>query len=436
MPPKKRTTTTTTTTTTPMTDAQLKALITQGVAGALAKRDADRSRNGDDGHDSGSDRRRRMPVARECTYSDFLKFQPLNFKCTEGVVGLTQWFKKIESVFHISNCTVKGTDVLSYNKRFQELALMCSRMFPEESNKVKKYVGDLPDMIQGSVMASKPKTMQDVNEFATELMDQKIRTLAERQAKNKRKFDDTSRNNQNQQQPFKRNNCAPKFTNCKRTGHSARDCKGQPTTAKNKQRALGANQRVLTCFQCGAQGHFKINCPKQKNRNQAGNGNAVARAYAVGNAGKNSDANVVTVTFLLNNCYASILLDTSADRSFVSTAFSSFIDIVPYTLDHDYVKYLLKGCQVFLAHITTKKTEDKSEEKRLKDVPIVQDFPEVFPEELPGIPPTRQVEFQINLIPGAAPVARAPYRLALSEMKELSNQLQELSDKGFIRPNS
>ncbi|GKC42063.1 hypothetical protein Tco_1059785, partial [Tanacetum coccineum] len=105
MPPKKRTTTTTTTTT-PMTDAQLKALITQGVAGALAKRDADRSRNGDDGHDSGSDRRRRMPVARECTYSDFLKFQPLNFKCTEGVVGLTQWFEKIESVFHISNCTV------------------------------------------------------------------------------------------------------------------------------------------------------------------------------------------------------------------------------------------------------------------------------------------------------------------------------------------
>ncbi|GJZ49234.1 putative reverse transcriptase domain-containing protein [Tanacetum coccineum] len=75
------------------------------------------------------------------------------------------------------------------------------------------------------------------------------------------------------------------------------------------------------------------------------------------------------------------------------------------------------------------------EKKRLEDVPIVQDFPEVFPEDLPGLPPTRQVEFQIDLVPGAAPVARAPYRLAPSEMKELSEQLKELSNKGFIRPS-
>ncbi|GJU19508.1 putative reverse transcriptase domain-containing protein [Tanacetum coccineum] len=97
---------------------------------------------------------------------------------------------------------------------------------------------------------------------------------------------------------------------------------------------------------------------------------------------------------------------------------------------------MLKGCLVFLANVTTKETEDKSEKKRLEDVPIVQDFPDVFPEDLPGLPPTRQVEFQIDLIPGAAPVARAPYRLAPSEMKELSEQLKELSDKGFIRPSS
>ncbi|GKA04472.1 hypothetical protein Tco_0683592 [Tanacetum coccineum] len=82
------------------------------------------------------------------------------------------------------------------------------------------------------------------------------------------------------------------------------------------------------------------------------------------------------------------------------------------------------------------KVEDKSEKKRLEDVPKVQDFPEVFPEDLPGLPPTRQVEFRIDLVPGAAPVARAPYRLAPSEMKELSEQLKELSDKGFIRPSS
>ncbi|GJY66162.1 hypothetical protein Tco_0468400 [Tanacetum coccineum] len=99
-------------------------------------------------------------------------------------------------------------------------------------------------------------------------------------------------------------------------------------------------------------------------------------------------------------------------------------------------KCMLKGCQVFLVHVTTKETEDKSKKKRLEDVPIIRDFPEVFPKDLPGLPPTRQVEFQIDLVPGAAPVARAPYRLTPAKMKELSEQLQELSDKGFIRPSS
>ncbi|GKD38763.1 hypothetical protein Tco_1258970 [Tanacetum coccineum] len=95
---------------------------------------------------------------------------------------------------------------------------------------------------------------------------------------------------------------------------------------------------------------------------------------------------------------------------------------------------MAKGCQIFLAQISAKKEGDKSKGKKLKDVPIVQDFLKVFPEDLPGLPLARPVEFQIDLIPGAAPVARAPYQLAPSKMKELSKQLQELSDKGFIRP--
>ncbi|GKF79093.1 hypothetical protein Tco_0234661, partial [Tanacetum coccineum] len=95
-----------------------------------------------------------------------------------------------------------------------------------------------------------------------------------------------------------------------------------------------------------------------------------------------------------------------------------------------------KGCPIFLAHVTIKETEDKSEKKPLEDVLIVQNFLEVFPEDLPSLPSTRKVEFQIDLIPGATPVARAPYRLATSKMKELSDQLQELSDKGVIRPSS
>ncbi|GKC96597.1 hypothetical protein Tco_1162039, partial [Tanacetum coccineum] len=99
-------------------------------------------------------------------------------------------------------------------------------------------------------------------------------------------------------------------------------------------------------------------------------------------------------------------------------------------------EYMVKGCQVFLAQISAKKEEDKSEGKQLKNVPTVRYFPEVFPEDLSGLPPARPVEFQIDLIPRVAPVARALYRLALSEMKEFSKQLQELSDKGFIRPSS
>ncbi|GKB17076.1 putative reverse transcriptase domain-containing protein [Tanacetum coccineum] len=97
---------------------------------------------------------------------------------------------------------------------------------------------------------------------------------------------------------------------------------------------------------------------------------------------------------------------------------------------------MLKGGPIFLAHVTTKETEDKSEKKRLEDIPIVRNFPKVFLEDLSGLPLTQQVEFQIDFIPGAALVAQAPYRLAPSEMKELSDQLKELFDKGLIRPSS
>ncbi|GKA88823.1 putative reverse transcriptase domain-containing protein [Tanacetum coccineum] len=620
----------TATTTTSVTNAQLQAMIDQGVSAALAARDA--NRNGDDSHTSGTGGRRTERIIRECTYQDFMKCKPLYFKGTEGVVELIQWFERMETVFRISNCPVenqvkfstctllagaltwwnshvmtvshdaayamtwadlrkkmtdkycprnemkkleaelwnlkvKGTDVIGYNQRFQELALLCVRMFPEESDKIERYVGGLPDMIHGNIVASKPKTMQEAVEMATELMDKKVITMAERQAENKRKFENTPRNNQNQQQQNKRQNtgraytagtgerkpyggskplcakcnyhhdgpCAPKCHKCNKVGHFARDCRsvGNANNANN-QRGTGSGQKP-TCYECGVQGHYRRECPKLKNNknrgNQVGNDRAPAKVYVVGRAGTNPDSNVVTGTFLLNNRYASILFDTGADRSFVSTAFSSQMDITPSTLDHYYdveladgrviglntilrgctlnllnhpfninlmpvelgsfdaiigmdwlakyqaiivcaekivripwgnetlivhgdesnqghetrlhiisysktQEYMLKGCPVFLAHVTTNEIEDKSEKKRLEDVPIVRDFPEVFPEDLPGLPPTRQVEFQIDLIPGAAPVARAPYRLAPSEMKELSEQLKELSDKGFIRPSS
>ncbi|GJX62750.1 putative reverse transcriptase domain-containing protein [Tanacetum coccineum] len=536
----------------------------------VAVRVAIRSMNAEDSHNSGTGVRRNERATRECTYPDFMKCQPLNFKGTEGVVELTQWVKKMETVtvgndvaYAMTWTELKKNMTDKYCPRVEIKKLKVELMFPEESDKIERYVGGFPDMIHESVVASKPKTMQEATEIATELMDKRIHTFAERQTEKKRNQD----NNHQQQPQNKRQNtgrayaagtsekklyggskprcpkcnyhhdgpCAPKCHKCNRVGHLARDCRS-PTNANtaNNQRGTRTCQKP-TCYECGDQGHFKRECPKLKNNNNrgnpAGNINGPTKVYAVGHAGTNPDSNAVMGTFLLNNLYASILFDTSADRSFVSTAFSSQIDITPTALDHYYdveltggriirlntilrgctlnilnhpfnidlmpvelgsfdaiigmdwlVKYqaiivcaekivripwgnetlivhddgsnrgnearlhiisytktheyMLKGCLVFLANVTTKEMEDKSEKKRLEDVPIVQDFPDVFPKDLPGLPLTRQVEFQIDLIPSVAPVAREPYRLAPSQMKELSEQLKELSDKGFIRPNS
>ncbi|GJT24382.1 putative reverse transcriptase domain-containing protein [Tanacetum coccineum] len=378
--------------------------------------------------------------------------------------------------------------------------------------KVDKYINGLPDNIHGNVMFARPKTLDEAIELANDLMDQKLRTYAERQNDNKRKADDSSRNNQ---QPYRKQNVARAYT-----------------AGPGEKKAYTGNLPLCTKCNYHHTGHIKKNCPKLKSReNCNGNGTAQGRAYALGGRDASSDFNIITGTFLLNNRYATILFDTGTGRSFVSNSFSVLINITPTTLENHYdveladgkiigvntiirgctlnfmnhpfnidlmpvplvsfdviigmdwlttyhrviiydekivrvpfgremlifqgiennqreesrlniisctkaQEYLSKGCDVFLAHITTKEAKDKSKGKRLEDVLIVRDFPEVFLKDLPGIPPARQVEFHIDLVLGAALVARAPYRLAPSEMKELAEQLQELFDKGFIRPNS
>ncbi|GJR18550.1 putative reverse transcriptase domain-containing protein [Tanacetum coccineum] len=468
-------------TTTPMSDDAIKALVARSVANALVEHEANRSRNGDDSFESGGDGGRRTIKfvfhIINCTVACQIKFAT----CTLLGSALTWWNSHVKTVGHdvAYGMTWKTLKKMMTDKYCPMSEL--KKMFPEESDEIEKYVGGLPDMIQGSVMASKPKIMQDTIKFATELMDQKIYTFDDCQAEKKRNLDDNSRNNQTQQQPYKRCN------NCKKVGHLDRDCRGSAAVANN-QRAIGVNQRVVTCFEYGVQGHYKKDCPKQKNNNrgnQAGNGGATTRAYAVGNAGKNPDSNVVIGTFLLNNHYASILFDTGADKSFVSTAFSSLIDIVPTILDQYYdveladrkiirvntiimpvelgsfdviigMHWLVKYHAVIVYDekivripfgneilIIRGDESNNGHESRLNIISctktqkyLLKECDVFFAHDFPGIPPTRQVEFQIDLVPGATPVARAPYRLASSEMKEFLDQLQELSDKDFIRPSS
>nr|GEX37585.1 putative reverse transcriptase domain-containing protein [Tanacetum cinerariifolium] len=364
-----------------MTPESVQAMIDQAIL--------QNSTNGDGSRSLHEDNRRNVQTARPCFYADFMKCQ--------------------------------GNDVPAYTERFQELTLICTKFVANETEKIDKYVSGLPDNINRSVKDSKPKTLDETIELANDLMDQKLRTYAERQTNNKRKADVSFRNNHgHQQQPIKTQNvakvynmgtgkkkpysgnlpkctkchfhhngpCTQKCHKCNKVGHFTRDCRsfGNANVA-NAQRNNGANPKGNGCFECGAPGHFKRDFLKLKNKD----------------GGK--------CTFLLDNRYASILFDTGADRSFISTVFSSLIDIIPTPLGNGYDVELTDGKIVG--------EEDKSEGKKLKDVPVVRDFPEVFPEDLPCLPPARPVEFQIDLIPRVAPVARAPYRLAPSEMKEL-----------------
>nr|GEW88373.1 retrotransposon protein, putative, Ty3-gypsy subclass [Tanacetum cinerariifolium] len=236
------------------------------------------STNGDGSHSLHEDNRRNVQTARLCFYTDFMKCQPLNFKGTEGV-----------------NSQIRSLGPDAYSMTWEVL---------------KKKMTDK------SVKASKPKTLDETIELANNLMDQKLRTYAERQSNNKRKANDSFRNNQ---------------------GHQQQTHKRQNVTRRNN----GANPKGNGCFECGATGHFKRDCPKLKNKD---------------------------------------------------------------------------GEKIFLAQISAKKEEDRSEGKQLEDVPVIRDYPEAFPKDLSGLPPARPVEFQIDLILGAAPVARAPYRLAPFEV--------------------
>ncbi|GJX25978.1 putative reverse transcriptase domain-containing protein [Tanacetum coccineum] len=438
--------------------------------------------------------------------------------------------------------TLKGDDIEAYNNRFHELALMCPKLVPTEKKKIERYTRGFPERIKGNITSSKPATLHDAINMARELVEQAVQGRATRIGdSNKRKWEDHQRNtNNNNNNPNNNNNnrnnnyhqqqnrrqetarayaaaptenrgyagnlpkcnrcnfhhsgrCPPKCQKCQRTGHLEKDCRAILPGACNDF------LQNATCYGCGEKGHLKNKCPKAGNQHNEG---ARARAYVVVE-NPQQNPNVVTGTFLLNDHYTCILFDSGAEKSFVSSAFTPFIDIAPTALNTSYeveladgkvvsTNTVLRSCTlVLLNHVfkidllptrlgsfdvivgmdwlsyhravidcyekivripllngkilkvqgeRPKKNPGslaciKADEKKLDDIRVVRDFPEVFPDDLSGLPAVREIEFRIDLIPGASPVVKSPYRLAPSEMLELSNQLKELQEKGFIRPS-
>ncbi|GJZ58887.1 putative reverse transcriptase domain-containing protein [Tanacetum coccineum] len=372
------------------------------------------------------------------------------------------------------NLKVKGTNLTAYNKCFQELILLCPEMVPNADRLLERYIEGLPWNIKGNVTSSKPVDLHEAIEMAQENVDDTtlthallLVTIVERQ------------------------DIRPKTTELYLIPQPKED-----PEAKEDRESMSL---VLDVNQGNPKGNNHALSSTQ------GGCKAPSRVYGLCAEAAVKDNNVVNGTFLINNVYASILFNTVADRSFVSYAFSKYIDIPITTLDTNYnveladgkslatntilrgcnlnlqnhmfkidllpielgsfdvivgmdwmaehraevvcyekyirvpygndmlivqgersgvknesrlevissirtQKYIDQGCQVFLIQMM-KEEETEIPERRIEDVPVVRDFPEVFLEDFPGLPPTRQVEFHIELIPGATPVARAPYRL-------------------------
>nr|GEY14018.1 putative reverse transcriptase domain-containing protein [Tanacetum cinerariifolium] len=320
-----------------------------------------------------------VPIARECTYEDFVKCQSMNFKGTKRVVGLTRWFEKMETLFHISNCpqiyqvkyatctlldgaltwwnshkrTVRVDD--AYAMTWKALMKLMTEMVSKEEDKVEKYIGGLSDSIQGNVIAVEPVRLQDAIRIANNLTDQKWKGYAIKNAENKRRFNSNSRDNcgRQQQQPFKKQNVNGQYVaraytvgnNVKRKGYVG----VLPYCSKYKIHHEGS------CMaKCGLLGHpFNIDLMPVE-----------LISFEV----------IIGMDWLVIH-HVVIICDERIVR-------------IPY--GDEVLKIKGDGC-------------NSSGEKRLEDVPVVRDFPE----DLPRLPPTRQFEFQINLLPGVSHLARS-----------------------------
>ncbi|GJV54217.1 putative reverse transcriptase domain-containing protein [Tanacetum coccineum] len=391
---------------------------------------------------------------------------------TEMQQLMTAEFCLIEEVQRMEhelwNLKVKKYDVVTYTQRFNELALMCPRMVELERVKVDAYIRGLTDNIKGEVTSFKPADLNEALRMAHKLMEQKL------QARDARILEGKKRNQKQGnvramvtaptdgklplcERCFTRHvgQCTIKCHKCGKVGHKARYCKEESVV-------MGANaQPVWSCYDCGEQGHTRNRCPKKIKQEEVGE--VRGRAYAIKDA-EPQGQNVVTGTFLLNNRYAFVLFDSGFDRSFVDTRFSSMLDIDPIKIGASYeveladgrvvsTNTVLKGCTLNLMNhvfeIDLMPIELGTFDVIINmDWLVKHDAVIICGEKIVRIPYGNKMLIVksdkgvsrlkvISCIKArATPVARAPYRLAPSDMKELSIQLQELLEKGFIHPSS
>ncbi|GJV23477.1 putative reverse transcriptase domain-containing protein [Tanacetum coccineum] len=475
-----------------MTPEAIEELINRRVEEALAAHEATRaanaleaenqSQNGSDGGNGNGENgnggngnpnengRGDRPVARECTYQDFMKCQPLNFKGTEGVVGLIRWFEKMETVFHISNCLEKyqvkyatctllnsaltwwnshkrtiGTEAV-FTMSWRELIKLMTKVYCPR-NEIQKMESELWNLtvknnnLDAYTQRFQELTMilQDAVRIANNLMDQKLKGYAVKNAENKRRLEVNQKDNHGQQPPFKRPNVGGQnVARAYKAGNNKRKPYNGPLPLCNKCKLHHEGPCTVRCGKCNKVGHLTRDCKvtsfttsTQRGQiagNKNGVGEARGKAYVLVEekltpTPMSSRRTIMRKRFVMkisSNSNGDEVLIVQGDRD--GKGEKSKLSIISCTKTQ---KYIERGCLIFLAQVTKKETEDMSEEKRLEDVPTIRDFLEVFPEDLPGLPSTRQVKFQIDLVPGAAPVARAPYRLAPTELQELSTQLEE-----------
>nr|GEW57253.1 putative reverse transcriptase domain-containing protein [Tanacetum cinerariifolium] len=385
--------------------------------------------------------------------------------------------EKLESEFW--NHKMVGANHAGYTDRFHELAKLVPHLVTPKSSQIKRYIVGLAPEIRGMLRETQPTTIQSAILRAGILTDEAVSCCTLTKGNEKRKGVEESSKQGGGRNDNKREKVSKGFVTL--------------TTYKNEyDRSLlkcakcldyhPKDRPCLVCYNCQKSGHIARNCLESStgqmgnrltiegNRNSRNNGNQVkGRAFNVHAVGNLQDPNVVTSNFSLNRHYATVLFDSGADFSFISTSFAPLLNVKSSFVNPRYLIEVADGKKIEVDRLSEHKAEIVCHEKvvriplesgeilivqgectpgiakalsnvkvdapKLSDISVVRDFVEVFLEDLSGLPPQRQVEFRIDLVSGATPVAKSPYRLAPSEMQELSVQLQELQDKGFIRPS-